>query len=191
MQSLQPSDLVDSSRRYTLEEFWALPEREDPGYYLLIAGILYIVPPPEHPHGHLVSDMTMCLYRFLLNNKVAGYVYFPPQPIYRDDTPTYLEPDMFYVSSEQMRVDHSTADIVFEVVSVSTYDFDRTTKANAYLTFDVCELWLVDPVSMTIEGKADETPFWEITKYSTGKYAKSRVLAGWEVSVDEIFKDLV
>lgn len=94
-----------------------------------------------------------------------------------------------------MRVDRSTADIVFEIVSASTYAYDRTTKPDAYLTLDVRELWLVDPVSMTIEvrhrSEVDETPSWEIIKYSTGEHAKSRVLAGWDVSVDEIFKDLV
>lgn len=53
MQTLEP---VDSSRRYTLEEFWALPEGENPTHYSLIAGLLYVIPPPEPPHGHLVSD---------------------------------------------------------------------------------------------------------------------------------------
>ena len=70
-----------------------------------------------------------------------------------------------------MRVDRSTADIVFEIVSASTYAYDRTTKPDAYLTLDVRELWLVDPVSMTIEvrhrSEVDETPSWEIIKYST------------------------
>ena len=56
-------------------------------------------------------------------------------------------------------------------------------------------MWLVDPVSMTIEvrhrGEVDEAASWEITKYTIGEHAKSRVLDGWEVSVDEIFKDFV
>ena len=90
------------------------------------------------------------------------------------------------------RPQHS--DVLFEVVSASTYAYDRMTKADAYLTIDVRELCLVDPVSMTIEvrhrDQVEGTPLWKIAKYSTGEYAKSRVLAGWEVSVDEIFKDL-
>ena len=48
---------------------------------------------------------------------------------------------------------------------------------------------------MTIEvrhrSEVEETPVWEIAKYSTGEHAKSRVLAGWEVPVDEVFKDLI
>ena len=182
------------SRRYTLEEFWALPEREDHAHYNLIAGILFIVPPPEQPHGDLVSQMARYLHRFLLKSEVASRVYFPPEPIYRADSLTYLEPDLFYVSSNQMRVDRSTADIVFEVLSASTSIYDRTTKADTYLALGVRELWLIDPVTGTVEvrhaSKADETPVWEICTYANGQHAKSRVLAGWEVSVDEIFTGL-
>jgi len=38
MLALKPTDEVDFSRHYTLEEFWALPEREDHARYLLIKG---------------------------------------------------------------------------------------------------------------------------------------------------------
>ena len=55
MQALKPSDQVDFSRRYTLEEFWALPEREDHARYNLIGGYLFMVPPPNPPHGDLAA----------------------------------------------------------------------------------------------------------------------------------------
>lgn len=42
MQALKPFDevQVDFSRRYTLEEFWELPKREDDARYELIDGYL-------------------------------------------------------------------------------------------------------------------------------------------------------
>jgi Uma2 family endonuclease len=199
MQALKTTDAVDFSRRYTLEEFWALPEREDHTRYELIGGFLYIVSPPNPPHGDLAADMLRTLITFLLANKIDGKIHFPPEPIYRRaEGSTYLEPDLMYVSKalrERMGSKRTSADIVFECLSRSTTRYDRTTKADAYLTLDVRELWLVDPVTMTVEvrhrGEADETPVWEIVKYSRGEHAKSRVLAGWEVSVDEVFQDLV
>ena len=198
MQSLKTSDQVDFSRRYTLEEFWALPEREDHARYELIGGYLYMVPPPNPPHGDLAAELARTLFRFVDVNKIDGRVHFPPEPIYRRaEGSTYLEPDLMYVSNTlraQMGSKRTSADIVFEFLSRSTTEYDRTTKAEAYLTLDVSELWLVDPVSVTIEvrhrGEVDEAPFWEIIKYSRGEHAKSRVLAGWEVPVDEVFKDL-
>ena len=77
-------------RRYTLEEFWALPEREDHARYNLIGGFLFIVPPPNPPHGDVASRMLKSLMRFVLNNNIEGDVHHPNEPIYRStDGPTY------------------------------------------------------------------------------------------------------
>ena len=199
MQALKPSDQVDFSRRYTLDEFWALPERDDRVRYDLIGGYLFMVPPANPPHGSLASRFTLALSKFILDNKIKGEVLHPPEPIYRRaEGSTYLEPDMMYVSSEpheRMGRKRISADIVFEYLSKSTAKYNRTRKADAYLALGVRELWLVDPVTATIEVRYASThegsPVWETYKYSTGEYAKSRVLAGWEVSVDEIFRGLV
>jgi Uma2 family endonuclease len=201
MQVLEKPVLINFSplKRYTLEEFWALPEREDRVRYELIGGHLFIVPPPNPPHGDLAGNMMKALTKFLLANNLEGQVYFPREPIYvRAEYSTYLEPDMMYVSDElrkKMGSRRTSADIVFEFLSRRTNLYDRTTKADTYLALGVRELWLVDPVTETIEvhqpKEVSDTLVWEIYSYEKGEHAKSRVLAGWEVSVDEIFRDLV
>jgi Uma2 family endonuclease len=105
---------------------------------------------------------------------------------------------MMYVSSElkeRMGSKRTSADIVFEYLSKRTSNYDRTKKADAYLSLGIRELWLVDPVTVTFEVRHASTHegslVWETCRYSRGEHAKSQVLAGWEVSVDEIFKDLV
>jgi len=198
MQALNTSNQVDSSRRYTLEEFWALPEPEDRSHYELIGGFLYIVPPSNPPHGDLAADMLTALFTYLFTNKLDGKVHYPNEAIYRDaQGPTYLEPDLMYVSKalrERMGSKRTSADIVFEFISRGTSVYDHTTKADAYLTLEVRELWLVDPFTLSVKvhyrSEIDKTTVWEIVKYSRGEHAKSRVLDGWEVSVDELFKDL-
>lgn len=104
---------------------------------------------------------------------------------------------MFYVSESlraQMGSQHTSADIVFEVMTRSTYIYDRTTKADTYLALGVRELWLVDPYSATIEvrlaNEVGEKRVWKIITYSRGQQAKSRVLEGFEVSVSDLFADL-
>jgi Uma2 family endonuclease len=186
-------------RRYTLEEFWALPEREDHARYNLIGGYLFMVPPPNPPHGDLAAQMAKTLFEFLLVHKIEGKVHYPPEPIYRRaEGSTYLEPDLMYVSKalrEQMGSKRTSADIVFEFLSRSTSIYDRTTKADTYLALDVRELWLVDPITITIEvrhaSKVGDTPVWETWKYSRGHKAQSRVLEGWQVPVDDLFAGLV
>ena len=186
-------------RRYTLEEFWALPEREDHARYNLIGGFLFMVPPPNPPHHDVASRMNESLMRFVLNNKIAGNVYFPPAPIYvRAEGSTYLEPDLMFVSKEsqiKMGTAFTSAEIVFEFCSRRTIIYDHTTKADTYLALGVRELWLVDPFTASIEvrhaGKIGEKLVWHVLKYSRGQQAQSRVLEGFEVSVSDLFEGLV
>ncbi|MCI0488038.1 MAG: Uma2 family endonuclease [Blastocatellia bacterium] len=183
-------------RQYTLEEFWALPEPEDRTHYELIGGYLFMVPPPDPPHGDVGSRMNYSLITFLAAHDWPGDVYHPREAIYIDST--YVEPDMMYVSHElraRMGERRTSADIVFEYLSKGTANYDRTTKADTYLALGVRELWLIDPETVTIEvwHPAVEAAFpeWERTIYKRGERAESRVLAGWRVSVDELFKGLV
>ncbi len=203
MQALETHTSVEVNfspltRRYTLEEFWALPEREDHARYELIGGYLFMVPPPNPPHGSVASQMNRALMAFLLANNIEGDVLFPREPIYvRAEGSTYLEPDMMYVSGElrqQMGAKRTSADIVFEFMSRSTNVYDRTTKADTYLALGVRELWLVDPFNAIIEvrhaSKIGEILVWKVSSYTHGQHAKSQVLEGFEVPVTDFFARL-
>jgi Uma2 family endonuclease len=198
--SSDPVDIHFSplQRRYTVEELWELPERSDHSHYNLIGGYLFLVPPPEPPHGDVVSQTCSLLVSFLLDANDNGVHYFPPEPIYRRENSTYLEPDMFYVSESlraRMGPQHTSADIVFEVLTRGTNIYDRTTKADTYLALGIRELWLIDPYAETIEvrhaSKIDEMMVWKVFTNSHGHYAKSRVLDGFEISVTELFADSI
>ncbi len=182
-------------RHYTLEEFWALPDPNDRSHYELIGGFLFMVPPPDRPHGSIDARLAASLHGHLISHNVPGEVHHPREPIYTDDT--YVEPDMKYISDELLRrmgEKRNSADIVFEYASKSTAVYDRTTKADTYLALGVRELWLVDSDARTIEvryatmhkGKLA----WEAWVFSSGDSAESRVLAGWKVSVDDLFAGL-
>ena len=202
MQALDTAEQINFSpllRRYTLEEFWALPEPEDRSHYELIGGYLFMVPPPDPPHGSIDARLNKSLIKFLLTYEIEGDVHHPREPVYRRaEGATYLEPDMMYVSSElrsRMGDKRTSADIVFEYISKSNATYDRTTKADTYLALGVRELWLVDPEAVTIEVRyatlRGDEPAWKSARYSTGDEARSRVLDGWQVSVDELFEGLI
>jgi Uma2 family endonuclease len=186
-------------RRYTLQEFWALPEPEDRCHYDLIGGYLFMVPPPAPPHGSIDSRLNKSLVVHLYKNNLQGEVHHPHEPIYTSTAAgaTYLEPDMMYVSEElakRLGKKRDSADIVFEYASKSTAVYDRTTKAHTYLALGVRELWIIDSATRTIEVRhatsKEGRPAWEGWRYVQGDSAESRVLPGWQVSVEELFSGL-
>lgn len=199
MQSLESvqTNIAFSSllKRYTLEEFWALPEPEDRSHYELIEGVLHIVPPPANPHGKIIAFLTQSLIIHNFNKDVRGTVYHPREAIYLEDIwGTYLEQDMMFVSvdlEERMGEKRTSADIVFECLSESTGVYDRTTKADTYLALGVRELWLIDSDNETVEIRNAENSegvlIWQRRLYSKGETAESRVLEDWKLAVSEVF----
>jgi Uma2 family endonuclease len=87
----------------------------------------------------------------------------------------------------------TSADIVFEFLSRSTKVYDQTIKADTYLALGIRELWLVDPLNTIVEvrhaSKKGEILVWKAIRYSRGHHAKSRVLEGFEVSIDDCSKE--
>lgn len=187
------------THRYTLEEFWRLPDPDDRSHYELIGGLLFMAPPPDAPHDDIDARLVKCLAQFLIEGKIEGDILHPRASIYRDvGAGTYLEPDMMYVSKQlkdRMGKKRTSADIVFEYISKSNAVYDRTTKADTYLMLGVRELWLIEPSTVTIEVRhASERggkSFWEGWRYFKGETAESRVLEGWRVSVDALFEGLI
>jgi Uma2 family endonuclease len=141
-------------KTYTLEEFWELPEPADHSKLELIAGVLYMTPPPAYPHCDVVSKLNRLITEFLIRTEDTGTLLVPRAAIWTSPN-TYLEPDLFYVSAEtDSRLDtkhRTTADLVVEVVSTGSAIYDRNTKADTYAALGVKELWLVDESAGTVE----------------------------------------
>ncbi len=141
-------------KTYTLDEFWRLPEPPDRSKLELIAGVLYVTPPPDWPHDRLVARLNELLSAHLRTNGIQGTLYVPRAAIWTGPG-TYLEPDLFYVSAElEARIDpghRTTADLVIEVVSPGSAIYDRNAKADTYAALGVKEMWLVEESQKRVE----------------------------------------
>lgn len=178
-------------KTYTLEEFWELPEPPDHSKLELIAGVLYMTPPPGYLHEDAVSRLIRLLTEYLINSGNKGKLLVPRAGIWR--TPhTWLEPDLFYVSAEtQARLEpnyRTTADLVIEVISPGSAIYDRNTKADTYAALGVKELWLVDEASGIIEVrvlKGDR--YAPSVVLERDDQLRSVVLSGFEIRVGSVF----
>lgn len=180
-------------KTYTLEEFWELPEPPDHSKLELIAGVLYMTPPPGYLHENSVSRLIRLLSDHLTATGDKGTLYVPRAGIWRKPN-SWLEPDLFYVSAEtQARLEpdyRTTADLVVEVISPGSAIYDRNTKADTYAALGVKELWLVDEASRLIEVrilKGDQ--FAPSVFLGSEDHLQSVALPGLVFAVGSVFGD--
>jgi Uma2 family endonuclease len=179
-------------KTYTLEEFWELPEPPDHSKIELIAGVLYMTPPPEKPHNEAASRLNELLSDYLIKTGHKGRLYFPRTGI--SITPnTWLEPDLFYISAEtkaQITGRYlTTADLVIEIISPGSAIYDRNTKADTYAALGVKELWLVDEFEGLIEVRVLKGDSYESHVFERDDRFTSTVLPGLEIKVSDVFSD--
>jgi Uma2 family endonuclease len=180
-------------RRYSLEEFFALDEPQGGGYSELIAGVLYMVPPPSGPHHVAASRLNRILSRYADAHPERCTLFVPRTPIWIP-ADTYLEPDLFLVRTERLRETDAgrltTADLVVEVISPGSAMYDRTAKADTYAALGVAELWLVDLESRTIEQRVLSGQAWSLRgKFSGTQAVLSETFPGLEVIPQVVFAD--
>jgi Uma2 family endonuclease len=187
---IQTSPLI---KTYTLEEFWQLPEPPDRSKLELIAGVLYMTPPPGHTHDKVVSRLTRILVPYLNGKGDRGRLYVPRAAIWTSHG-THLEPDLFYVSAElEARLDpehRTTADLVVEVISPGPAIYDRNTKADTYGALGVRELWLVDETGEEVEVRRQTGDgFGEGRVFRRGEFIESGVWPDLRLNVEHLFTD--
>jgi Uma2 family endonuclease len=179
-------------KTYSLEEFWELPEPPDHSKLELIAGVLYLTPPPGYPHDTAVGRLNRLITEFLITMEDKGTLYVPRAAIWTSPN-TYLEPDLFYVSAEtEARLDpehRTTADLVIEVISPGSAIYDRNTKADTYAALGIKELWLVDELAENVEVRNQS----EGRLLSSGVFEKdakviSRIFPAIEIEVRKVFE---
>jgi Uma2 family endonuclease len=180
-------------KTYTLEEFWELPDPPDRSKLELIAGVLYMTPPPGYLHDDAVSRLNRLLSKYLITSDDKGTLHVPRSAIWTSAR-THLEPDLFYVSVATKALfapkRRTTADLVIEVISPGSAIYDRNTKADTYAALGVKELWLVDEVEGSVELRTlAGKKFAPGTVFGKGEVLTSIVLPGLEIEVTHIFED--
>jgi Uma2 family endonuclease len=181
-------------KTYTLEEFWELPEPPDHSKLELIAGVLYMTPPPGYQHTNSASRLVRLLADYLTQSGDQGTLLVPRAGIIRGPN-SWLEPDLFYIAGDiETYLDSDypqyfrTADLVIEVISPSSAIYDRNTKADTYAALGVKELWLVDEASGIIEVRLlDGVRYASSLVFERDDQFKSNVLSGFGVRVGDVF----
>jgi len=176
-------------RRYTLDEFFALEPPPGGGHYELIAGVLYMVPPPTGPHHLVTSRLVLVFAAYAAAHPERCVLFVPRTPVWTPAN-TYLEPDLFLVATERLtdagRI--TTADLVVEILSPASAMYDRTAKADTYAALGVEELWLADLEKRAIEQRVRVEGAWRLAGTHAGAAPFESVrFPGLSVVPDDVF----
>lgn len=174
---------------WTYEDYRDLP---DDGYrYEIIEGELYMTPAPNIGHQRSSGELEYALQTFVKTRNL-GIVLHAPCDVILEPKATPVQPDILFVAKERLDIIteqnvHGPPDLIIEILPPATRDFDREKKFALYEQAGVQEYWLVDPDHHTIEVFVlAEGAYTLLGRFGAGELARSQILAGFSVAVEEV-----
>ena len=157
--------------RTAMEVFKMLPEGTR---CELINGIIYMSPAPLVNHQEQVGNLAGKFYNFIQKKKIGRFLVAPVD-VYLDQRKNAFQPDLIFILNDNLSIVkddgvYGTPDLVIEILSPGTKNFDLTKKKTVYEKSGVKEYWAIDPVSKLCTGyKLVGTKFNELP-LSKGKF---------------------
>jgi Uma2 family endonuclease len=182
----------DHEREWTIADLEGIPQPLDDTRYEIIAGELHVSTQPHINHQIVTGNVIFCL-RTWVRQTGLGVVIPAPGVIFsaRDA----VAPDVVWVVHEIRRGKLYTApELVVEVLSAgSQNEFrDRVKKLALYSERGVREYWIVDWRRRRVEVfRSERDSLSAVATLSAGDELRSPLLPGFQVSVDELFEDLL
>ena len=187
--------LFPEQGEWTEGHYFDLPESN--WFVELSDGRLVMPDMPSDAHQYVVGEL-FALFRSYVRDRQCGQVRMAPLPA-RLWPGKVREPDIMFMHRDHAdRIEErrwGVPDLVVEVISPrtddsrGTEDVDRGAKLWEYAQAGVSEYWIVHPVDRTIEVYVSEGEAYRLlAKSSAGEVARSELLEGLEVAVDEVME---
>ena len=183
------AELFPAQGEWTERDYFLLPETNR--IVELSEGRIVMPPHPTYSHQLALLNLYKRIDEFVARHGL-GQVLVAPLPV-RLWPGKIREPDIFFIAREHLdRIGErvfGVPDLVVEVVWEGTEHVDREEKYFEYARAGVREYWIVDPKERSIEVHVLRSGRFELQgKYKPGDRARSELLCGFEVDVEEIFR---
>ena len=133
-------------RKGSIEEYMNLPEGSS---YQLINGGLIMAPSPITTHQRILLKLVEQLAPEI-EKQHCGELFISPLDVHFDEA-NIFQPDIFFISSDNptQAEDHdwirAIPDMIIEILSPSTSDYDTGEKMKVYEKYGVREYFIVNP----------------------------------------------
>ena len=181
-------------KKLTVEDFFELELPDEATHYFeLLNGMLVRKNAPSGGHQFAQSEIFGRLFTYV-SEKNLGRVFGSPTAVVLSefDAP---QPDILFLAKENMgKFDtewgvKGAPDLIVEIVSPSSFRYDRFDKKDLYARHGVREYWLVDPTYKSIEiFSLKENGKYEIHAFGVeDESITSLVLEGFEMKMEGVF----
>ena len=136
--------------KFTVKDYMSTSEGTR---YQLLDGEMILAPSPTQKHQTVLGNLAAAVREFVQQR--MGRVWFAPLDVVLSNHDV-AQPDLMFVSNERAAIVteanvQGAPDLVVEILSPSTAEYDQGYKRALYAQHGVQEYWLVDPAAETVE----------------------------------------
>lgn len=167
--------------------------------YDIIDGEMVMAAAPTGKHQEIIGNIYVVVRAYLRQNQRGIVIFAPCDIVIRRDPLRTRQPDLFIflrgredVGDLENLLDQPiievAPDITIEVISKNETRRARADKIEDYRRIGVKECWIVSPQAQTVEVlRLSSEGLHTVGIYGAGMQVRSEILAGLELSVDDIF----
>lgn len=174
--------------RFTYQDYLQIPGEKR---YEIIDGDLHMTPAPLTRHQKILGNIFRKLWDFVTERKLGEVLFAPVDVVLSQED--IVQPDILFISRDRLGIlteknVQGPPDLLIEILSPSTKNWDQETKRKLYERYGVREYWIVDPDAQTIEIlQMTDDGFKTYRVFSRGTHVRSPLLEGFTFLVEEIF----
>jgi Uma2 family endonuclease len=172
------------------EDYVRLPA--DGKRYELLEGEVYMAPAPSPRHQDVSRNLGRILDGYVRAHRL-GKVYYAPIDVVLSRS-TVVQPDLIFISGDRLDIvgRHNVAgapDLVVEILSPATAEYDRTVKPQVYARYGVPHLWLLDPDDQVLEAYELVGGAYVLKERLSQGIFRPSLFPGLEIRLDEVWEE--
>lgn len=181
-------------RKASYQEFLELTKDTEERYEY-IDGEIYLLASPKTAHQRTLTELFVIFYNWFQGKKCIPLV--APYDITLKRNPeniNVVQPDIMVICDLEEKLDErdyyqGVPTLVVEILSEGTRSKDLIKKLDLYMSCDVGEYWIVNPINREVAVYifADQNISNNIT-YRKSEVARSHIFTGLSAQLDGIFK---
>ena len=178
--------------KFTINDYMSTPDGKR---FQLLDGELIVAPSPTSKHQSISGQLYLTMTQFVTERQLGRLWYAPLDVILTDHD--VVQPDLLFVSTARASIVteanvRGAPDLVVEILSPATAQYDREYKRTLYSRHGVREYWLVDPEEDTVEVWAESdsesgTGLALAATYQRGDTLESPLLEALNIPLEAIF----